>query len=346
MPNDVKIKRYFAGTETMFIDSSNNAINVESPKKNQTTIWVDTDKNMKYDLCVQIKDEKRKIIKLDESKHDVASFQKKIINEFKEKQKKIAKSELKINGEIEEFQQGKTGDCWLLASIYALSQTKEGKKTIKNMISQDKKSGNVTVKLPNIGKKYTLSPEEIINAKEYLSRGDDDVRAIELACEKNRKEIFEDINASNNSSNNSIFGIKHLNHKSKKNIKLNLSDPLSGGRSDEAFTVFLGKQNIVDRPNTSTKDILKTSCLNQLYPTQTDKTLDMIKNKTQRYASTCSFNFSFNNNVIPRHLYAVEKVDNNSVTIVNPWDSSKKQILSKAEFNKYIEELSVYDTKK
>lgn len=93
-----------------------------------------------------------------------------------------------INGDIGYFQQGQTGDCWLLSGIYALSTTSWGKDIIKNSIKEDS-FGNVTVLLRGTDqKKFIISKERLENAKnssKYAS-GDPDVIVLELAVEEVR----------------------------------------------------------------------------------------------------------------------------------------------------------------
>jgi len=95
-----------------------------------------------------------------------------------------------IDEYIDNFGQGETGDCWLLASISALSATESGRQVIRDSISTDE-DGNITVTFKGIGISYTITPEEMIeirNSKVY-SFGDNDVLAIERATEKLRHDM-------------------------------------------------------------------------------------------------------------------------------------------------------------
>lgn len=77
--------------------------------------------------------------------------------------------------------QGRTGDCWLLASINSINETNEaGQKYLKDCISVNAENGDIRVKLLGGKKEYVLTREELENA-DNLSNGDIDLRAFELA---------------------------------------------------------------------------------------------------------------------------------------------------------------------
>lgn len=81
---------------------------------------------------------------------------------------------------IGDTRQGKTADCWLLATINSINLTKNGKEFFANMFEY--KENETTVHL-FVGD-YTITDEELKNGKIRNSKGDDDVLLIELAVEK------------------------------------------------------------------------------------------------------------------------------------------------------------------
>lgn len=88
----------------------------------------------------------------------------------------------KADGKInKDFNQGSTGDCWLLAAIKGIANTEKGLEILNNSISTDNE-GNVTVTLKGVGVTYKITKEEL-SARRELSRGDYDVRALEIAVE-------------------------------------------------------------------------------------------------------------------------------------------------------------------
>ena len=88
------------------------------------------------------------------------------------------------NGEIESFEQGDRGDCWLLSQIYSLSLTSWGKDAIKNSIINNNNS--YTIRFSGVDFETTITQEDIKRARESenYSTGDLDVLLLELATEK------------------------------------------------------------------------------------------------------------------------------------------------------------------
>lgn len=94
----------------------------------------------------------------------------------------------KQDGNIGDFRQGDTGDCWLLAEIKLVSKTPEGAEAIKNSI-RNNNNGTFTVTFKGApDKKYSVSEEEIKKSKDKLAEGDKDVRILEIAADKWRLE--------------------------------------------------------------------------------------------------------------------------------------------------------------
>ena len=99
-----------------------------------------------------------------------------------------------IDGEIGTFEQGNTGDCWMLAGIRALANNKTGAQVLKDSIRKND-DGTVTVTFGGLGVSYTITPDEINrhdtddNQKDHFSNGDNDVLVIELACKKLHADI-------------------------------------------------------------------------------------------------------------------------------------------------------------
>ena len=89
------------------------------------------------------------------------------------------------NGKIDEnFAQGYTGDCWLVAVIKSICLNSDVLDMLNQMISVNKEGDrikSVTVNLPK--KSYTIDYDNLKSANEYAS-GDLDVRAIEIAVNR------------------------------------------------------------------------------------------------------------------------------------------------------------------
>lgn len=110
--------------------------------------------------------------------------------EFLSHELKKPKNPMKPDGKIGPTEQGRIGDCWLLAQINAIAGTTWGRKAIKQAISVDQ-NGTCTVYLKGPGKTYTYTPEQIQKALDSgkYSTGDIDMLLIELAIEDYRIEM-------------------------------------------------------------------------------------------------------------------------------------------------------------
>lgn len=105
---------------------------------------------------------------------------------------KTIKSDELINKKIERAKQGNLGDCWLLAQINALADTEFGAELIKNAITINP-NGTYTVTLKGADKEYTVTKSELKKAMKgnKHSKGDPDMRLLELVFEKYYKEASE-----------------------------------------------------------------------------------------------------------------------------------------------------------
>ena len=100
----------------------------------------------------------------------------------------ILVSYLKKNGEIENTEQGRIGDCWLLAGLNSLSYTEEGRQIIKDSLEYHDKY--TVVHFKGVGD-YVVKNSEITKAKwsSKYSTGDDDMVIYELAM----KKVLDDV---------------------------------------------------------------------------------------------------------------------------------------------------------
>ena len=95
----------------------------------------------------------------------------------------------KPNGKIDiDSEQGSTGDCWLLAGLISMYKKPQGKELLESLLKVNEQTGDLIVTLKGVNKKYTITVEEI-DAASYLSGGDGDIRAIELAFDKYIREL-------------------------------------------------------------------------------------------------------------------------------------------------------------
>jgi len=304
----------------------------------QMTVWEDRDKNGKYEQKTEIlfgsKNPNQKIVKLNENQNNVKEVQQRLIAQLKQEEDKYQKSlrtPFKINGRIDEkvSQSRRVGDCWLIAGIISLAHTKQGAKDIKNLISQDKKNGNVTVKLAGLNKTCTFTPKEIIDAEGRLSKGDDDARVIEMAMEKYRPTSNE-TNVSGNA---------------KQSSSLKKKNPLSGGLGDEALFTLTGK-----RSNTTWNNKVISKEKIPYLPNRgmfTDnnklnKILDIKQKYPDRLAMTTGF-LEGKGVMLAGHEYSIEAVTKDYVIVINPWDTSTRIKIKRPDFVANCESISGID---
>lgn len=312
----------------IYATSPDGTVQVDDDEAKTCTIWEDKDKNGKYDTRTiwalddsQQRKKAIKIEKLDEKQNDISSVQAKILAEMQNEESAYYRSKLKIDGKIDKFSQSKdvTGDCWLLAGLEALSGTKNGAKIIKDSIAQDK-DGNVTVTLKGVGEKYTFTPKEISDAASRLSTGDDDVRVIEMAVEQHR------LKTNKLTKDKIIIQSEGLNRSLSNRLCGNSKISLDGGTQDETFFLLTGEKSAAFK-----KSLLPLLKKFQGYSTNPQEFLTMKQNQPYRYAMVITFGKN-EGEKYTKHGYTLKSVDNASVTIINPWDSSKEIKMDKKDF--------------
>ena len=159
------------------------------------------------------------------------------------------------NGNIDEFKQGKRGDCYFLAGLKAISQSEEGRKTLKENITKNSDE-SYTVTLPGALKarehyikkglgnkcaitgKYTITKSAIEKAKKLAGKsyafGDIEVILFELAMEAFRAEVQQ---------TNTTLGKKSRKYIAGEFCTDSKEDPLSSGQAFDAIYLLTGKKS-------------------------------------------------------------------------------------------------------
>jgi len=275
-----------------------------------------------------------------------------LIDKFKTKFNRLFMKKAFINGEINTFHQNNYGDCWLLSALKSLSLTKAGKKIIKNSISTDDK-GNVIVELKGVHKKYTISQKELLSNMDSAI-GDYDVQAMELAFLKYNTELLKKY-GKNPDRNNHIKSFTGLG---------GYKQPVYGGFPEVAVYLLSGqKSKTYVAPPTDTDNNVAASklCFNGVvrsngYPSEivdSDLTLNQVKSyfkdnnlDMSKYSVCLSFKKDKNRDIVTGHEYALKSVNkNNTVTVINPWNSNKEIVISKKAFFNNLYDLSIAEIK-
>lgn len=323
----------------------------------------DTDKNGKFDITQtysyneSTEGSVKSFEMLDENnpENDVQTFAKKILADLQQQNKEYKPPKIDIKGKIGHFQQQGTGDCGLLASTLALSFTFDGKKIIKDSIRKAR-NGDVHVKLKGINETYNVSLEEIDYWQGRLSKGNDDMRAIELALEKERiksakkrlelKKLYPD-------------RVKDIEDYVNKELETTITgihpafvfSLLTKGRIDEACSYNWDVQGDAEDPFQppvwKQRNPLTDSSIAEVAKANKEKTKNILDNK-MKYPER----FAVSTTIIPdikaggySHAVAIKRVDKKNVVYVNPWDSRTEVKKTRDEFMEDYNSIIVCDLK-
>ncbi len=227
------------------------------------------------------------------------------------------------DGKIGNTKQIGTGDCWLLSGINAINSTEKGRQIIKDALEYETDDkGKITGTIVHFkgASDVYVSSDEVAKTKGSLlyASGDDDMIALELATEK----IYDKL-ANNEISYSLDTPLSITTH--NKATKF-LASSLEGGMISEIMYLLTGK--VTDSTNSEDEK-------NQIL----DK---FINNKNKDYALAASINGDwydvvkdYNNHyflIAGEHAYSIKSADDNTVTVVNPWNSAKEIVFERNEF--------------
>ena len=228
---------------------------------------------------------------------------------------------LDIDGEIDDFGQGSTGDCWLLGGLKAFCSSEQGRQYIKDAI-KDNGDGTYTVTFQpyeycgNVieGWSGIITYEDIVEARESrkYSHGDADVLLIELAMEKCMLDRV---------SNPEQWGPASI---------------LNGGGAVFIIYALTGSDYIIPE----FRGLSPEKLFEYKYNDFKNGDLTLTCGGIEDNISVKDINGKYIS-IIPNHEYAITDMykdpynpSNNTVTIVNPWYSDEPIVLSWEEFMK------------
>lgn len=264
------------------------------------------------------------------------------------------------DGKIGNFRQRKTGDCYLLSSLVALSKTTVGAEILKNNIKKDK-AGGYRITLPGAimckndymknGKKcyitgeYHITKADIQRArKQYdkYSSGDLDVLLYELAFEKYRKEVLKTNRANNQNSEYNMAGQYTGNG--------TMNDPLKAGQTQDATFILTGHKSKVYSISSENVAAINSEDIKSINVQEekisqraTRKILEKMAKEPKRYAMTFYLKLDSGKPEYGYHALSVTRVEGNRVYFVNPWNSKKEFSLTKDEFFRAAYNVTVTD---
>lgn len=224
---------------------------------------------------------------------------------------------------IEDTEQGKVADCWLLSTVNSLNNTEEGKDLIRNMFEY--KDGESIVHL--YSGDYTITEDELKIGKVRHSKGDDDMLLIELAVEK----ALADYNAGILTLPEAVITPQLGGDGTFSTLNLGSQDAamyiLLGGTAtyspikdnDEEFNSVLAK--FAERGN---KDFILTASIESGDKTAINEEGEEIELKGH-------------------HAYSILNVKDGYITVVNPEDSSKPYCITLDSFEAAFDTMTYFD---
>ena len=236
-----------------------------------------------------------------------------------------------VNGEIDEkVGQGGTGDCWLLTGVLALNSTDIGKKIIKSSITSNA-DGSVTVNFKGVGVSYTISLDEIKKhdtddiKNDAYSNGDNDMLVLELAVEKLKKDIEAG---------------KVTIEPNEKAWEGDRGGSIEGGFAQQMLYFLTGR--------TSSTYLMNGSSEKNIVPLSQNAIYEIFNNALDSGETALTFGLYYNEHEGTcvdgnkfyidlqdgGHALAITNLTKDTVTFVNPWDSTKEYTMTWAEFAK------------
>lgn len=225
-------------------------------------------------------------------------------------------SSVEVNGKIDKnYEQGRTGDCWLLASIKGIARNPKGLKILNDSIKVNS-NGSVTVHLKGVDKTYVISKKELNNATE-LSSGDGDVRALEIAVNRYLREDYKYHNGEDASidGNREITAYKILTGKSSHFF------PLDSNGDHILNPEFYGEEPISDDLIDEFNDKDKITCVSS------------HGDKKEIQVNTSS---NTKGRLVTKHAYNVSHADKHFVYLINPWDTSVELKVDRKTFKSFF----------
>lgn len=222
-----------------------------------------------------------------------------------------------------DFMQSNIGDCYLLSSVYGLSRNAKGQELLKNMVSIAD-DGNFVVKFNN-EKPIIISPSQLkgtINKNGKSLRGvDGDLGLKAIECAYGKKQM--------------VLALKNTPQTAYLSA-------IREGSPDEALKVLGGfKTRLYGdslRGVLSNQEVDVERILNDAADNFEDRII-CATTPTSRFAKVKSGDKAWmdKHKVFDcSHAYNISNIDkkHKKVTIINPHDTTKKEVLSFSEFSK------------
>lgn len=220
-----------------------------------------------------------------------------------------------------QVKQGRTGDCWLLAGLNSIIANPSALKQLEKQVKYDPKTGNYSVYMNGLKQTYVVTKEDLKNYT-AISSGSEKVNAVEIAMDKCMRD--------------SAYNAKGVSFHVDEKFGYVGSVTIDGNSSSTLWNTLFG-DNYKMRPNI---DPLKEDFNNpkRLYGFSLSGSDD---NRT--VLGVASSNKSKDYAIISRHAYSIIGSDENNIYFSNPWDSSEKITIPRADFKNIGYNLYMYE---
>lgn len=220
------------------------------------------------------------------------------------------------------FEQGLTGNCWLLEKIAAMAQTEDGLEILNNMYKPIKNhDGSIkSVKVTVQGKEYNIPLEEIKGSNE-LSSGNLYVRAIEIGVLKYLEELGQE----------SAFG---------------LEDPAFmkrgerwGGTSSLGSEILVGNGIELEQYGSCVRYVDKTRPIDDDFMRELMNTQNAIIGVSTAKGGFKAYVMETGEqeDIVSHHAYSVVSKDNKYLYLVEPSNNKKTLRITYEEFKNCFE---------
>ncbi len=209
-----------------------------------------------------------------------------------------------LNGRLDTwFKQGKSGICYIASPIKSMLLTEAGQKIIDDSLNYDETTQTGKVQLKGISREYSFKKDEIKESMGRLGTGDPDFTLLVMGYEKYREEF---------------------QHK-----------PVDGGRSDEFLKVLTGK-DCVTNYNFGIAEPLTDKSLNYLEKMLNSKNCVITTGTPEESEENEFSSKNKRQGLMPEHSYAVTKIDEKFVWLIEP-TSNKKIKISREKFKQHFQ---------